>query len=202
MSTAQPELILEIPDADPYGDGSSVTGRFELASIGWGLETRTEQFFESSGLSASLVDTIVDWIADSGGPADGIRQTLALDLGEGVHVCNISFRAWEGSSLQWGDGSGDPRADASGADPRSQMVVFDRYLQTARMDSENTPRLHIPPFYEPDGHYEAPLGVVPETPTVRFESEEDVSGFTGEWTWVEVMSLDGALDTADQEEYA
>lgn len=196
MTWVKPRVT--IPDARPYGDDRDpATGVFVFPSdVRVEIETRTKQFFESSGETA----VILEWLADQAGvdlPGTGLRQTLAFDFGSGTHAVTLDFRSFTGSEYRWGDsGNGGTKGDASVEDVFSQMSVLDRYIQTATLDSENPAILEVAEYSE-EGRY-GPLAVMPENPTLSFDSQEQSSTFDGSITWIETLSLEQVIDGRNQ----
>ncbi|MEE6210859.1 hypothetical protein U3A55_11940 [Salarchaeum sp. III] len=189
---------LTIPDAHPYGDDRDpVTGVFEFSKdIQVEIETRTEKFFESGGETA----VIVDWLASQTGidlPGTGFRQSLNFDFGAGVHAITLDYRAMSDAGDRWGDsGEGGTRGDASGEDLHARMAVLDRYLQTATLDSQNPATLSVSE-YSSEGRY-GPLDVVPESPNMVFDGENESSVFDGSITFIETLSLEQVIDGQNQ----
>ncbi|MDQ2052836.1 hypothetical protein RBH26_20555 [Natronolimnohabitans sp. A-GB9] len=180
--------------------GQTVDGTFVFPSdIIVEFETRTEEFFQSSGRTPALMSVVLDWIQDETDDDvdSSIRQELSIDVGAGIHAITLDFRGYTGSPYQWGDsGEGGTPTDATGEDLHAQMAVFDRYLQAARIDSTNPAILEVGEYSEA-GRY-SPLQVVPENPDVVFDSTEQSSIYDGSVTWVETLSLEESLDGAKQ----
>ncbi|ELY96536.1 hypothetical protein [Natrialba taiwanensis] len=180
--------------------GQTVDGTFVFPSdIGLEYEMRTQEFFQSEGTLSVAASSILDVIADQTDPdiGDGIRQELSFDIGGGIHAITLDFRGYTGSPHQWGStGNGGSATDATGGDLHAQMAVFDRFLNTARIDSTNPATLQAGE-YSDEGRY-GPLQVVPENPNVRFDSTEQSSIYEGSVTWVETVSLDRVIDGSKQ----
>jgi hypothetical protein len=190
---------LRVPQSDPYADGSSVTGVFAFNDqLRYEFETRTERFVEASGVTSDVADTLIDWLSANGGPGDSLRQVIALDIGSGAHAVTLDLSNTAAMG-RWGDsGNGGTMGDATGESVHDRLSVLDRYFQTTRMDSTNTPILEIAEYSE-DGRY-APLSVIPEQPVMSFDAREQTTVFDIDLTLIEVASIDQALDTTNQKE--
>jgi hypothetical protein len=197
--SVSPAATITIDEADPALDGSSVTGVFEVTgNIRYAYEVRTQQFFQAEGTISAISSSVIDFIegkTDEDIDTGSLRQQLTLDIGGGVFAVELQFQGWEGSNLQWGDGSDDEQLDASGDPAQDQMGVLSRYLTTTTMDSRNTVTLDVGVY----GDRYPSLEVIPETPRAEFNSEDETSVFNGSITWIETTSLEKALDSATQE---
>jgi len=201
MTWMKPQVT--IPDATI--NGQTVTGTFVFPSdVGVEIETRTQEFFQTEGTTSALASTIIEWYGDQTDQdidGEGLRQELSLAIGGGIHAITIDFKGYEGSPHQWGNtGDGDTPADATGEDVHAQMAVFDRYLQTATIDSNTPAVLEFGEYSSDSSTRYGPLDVVPENPNVVFTSAEQTSVFDGSVTWIETVNLNQALDSGGQED--
>jgi hypothetical protein len=201
MTWTKPQVT--IPNAQIAGE--TVTGTFVFPSdVVVEIETRTQEFFQSDGTTSVVASTILEWygeLSDQDIDGDGLRQELSLDIGGGIHAITIDFLGYTGSPHQWGNtGAGGTPADATGEDVHAQMAVFDRYLQTATIDSKNPATLEFGEYSSDSSTRYGPLQVIPENPNIVFNSPEESSVFDGSVTWIETISLDQALDTGGQED--
>lgn len=141
---------------------------------------------------------IEEWFGDTDA-AGGKNQGFTLDFGGGEHYCEVSFRGWEGSGSQWGATGDDSEVtadDATGADPRTQLVMLDRAFQLATIDSDNPATLHV--FdYSDQGLYD-PLQVGPVDPNGVFDATETSSWFDGSIRFVEISALTSVFDGRNQ----
>jgi len=201
MTWVKPQVT--IPNAQIAGE--TVTGTFVFPSdVVVEIETRTQEFFQTEGSTPVIASTVLDWFNQQSGEdidGEGLRQELSWDIGGGVHAITIDFAGYTGSPFQWGNtGEGDTPADATGEDVHAQMAVFDRYLQTATIDSKNPAVLEFGEYSSDDATRYGPLNVVPENPNAVFNSTEESSIYEGSVTWVETLSLDQALGSGGQED--
>lgn len=199
MTWTKPQVT--IPDAKIAGD--TVTGTFIFPSdIIVEIETRTQQFFQTEGNTSALASTVLEWYGnqtDQEIDGDGLRQELSLDIGGGIHAIKIDFTGYTGSTHRWGNtGDGGTPADATGEDVHAQMAVFDRYLQTATIDSANPAILEVGEYSSDSETRYGPLEVVPENPNVVFNSPKESSIYDGSVTWVETVNLDQVLDSGQE----
>jgi hypothetical protein len=194
---------LTIQNADVDNDGSAETGVFRAKhNIMYSFGTRTGPIGEGG---SQLWSIIASWYEDQTGSqvlGDGKRQQLRLDLGAGAHTCELDFKGFEGSSLQWGDPTeavGSP-ANATGEHVIDQMQVLDRFLQVAEIDSRDghAATLEVGEYSE-NGRYN-PINVAPEDPEVTFDSENQSSVFSGSITFVEIATLGDAYDATQRQE--
>lgn len=191
--------------ADVDGDGTPEEGTFVFRgdlSTTWG--TRTGYLVGGRG---SNVNSIISRLAGDG---QSKRKGYYVDLGSGEHIIELSFTGWAGARaaddtpLQWGN-TGNPDtltvADATGADPITQLQVLDHYIQVGIIDSNNPARLEIGE-YSPGGLFDDALGkdhldVVLEQP--RFErNSKDPSTFDGKMTCIEAASLSEPADATER----
>jgi hypothetical protein len=182
-------------DADVNGDGQQETGVFEMAG---NLEIvpgiRTGFLIGGRG---STVNSVVSSLLGDGQSA---RKGIYLDLGGGARQVDINFWGWEGARdqdgnpLQWGNtGNTDSptQADATGADPITQIDCLMQYLTVAEIDSRNPATLEYGEHHD-DGLYD-PLDVVVEGPQMT-RAAEDGSWFVGQLTTLEAVDVDQVLD--------
>lgn len=203
MTLQQAELRIR---ADVDGDGSDESGLFVFkGNTTVNPQIRTNFTVGGRGSQANnVIDEGTDFVqntAEDFGIGDGAsnskppsRAGFYLDLGGGKHLIEIEFDSWEGSSLQWGntgDTSQVTQADATGADPLTQMSVLMRYLNLGRSDSR-TPASLSYGEYAQGGLYE-PIDVVVADLSVQ-RSAEDGSWFTGSITLLETLRSDAPLD--------
>jgi hypothetical protein len=186
---------LTIPDARI--DGRTVTGEFVFSrDVRYELRTETEELFQLQGSTAVIASTVLD-LLESGDldVGEGIRQELSLDIGGGLHVCEIDFTGVDGAGIQWGDtGNGETKTDATGEGVHARMCVLDHYLQRATIDSATPAILEVAEYSE-TGRYE-PLKVVPRNPNAVFDSTESSSVWDGQIAFVETQDL--ASGTSEQ----
>ena len=168
-------------DADVDEDGTNESGTFDLSK---GIEIspgiRTGDLIGQAGSAAA---SVIDYIS---GSEDG-RAGFNLDAGGGAKVAEINFSSFEGSDGQWGDGSDNAAADASGEAVFRQMSVLFRYLDRGTFDSRGPAVLEWGEFSE-SGEF-TPLQVSPEEPTVSFAAEEESSVFDGSITLVSTRDI-------------
>ena len=182
--------------ADVDGDGQLEEGRFVLTqqSIDIAPTIRTGYLIGPVG---SSVGAIVDTFS---GQESG-RAGWRLDAGGGAFAIEVSFRrGFDGPDGQWGDGSGDPQADATGEGVFRAMSVLMRYLNRGTYDSRGGSEaiLHWGE-YEPDGVYN-PIKVAPEEPRVQFTAEDQSSVFDGSLTLVATRSITQAAVSQQQDQ--
>lgn len=182
--------------ADVDGDGNDEDGVFEMrGDLNISLGTRTGYLYEGGGQSSNVTAALISAIegaTDGQISGDGKRKKISIDVGGGVHYCEIDFTGWQGSTDQWGDGSatgpGSPTAaDATGANPLIQMSILDRYLQIARIDSTNPATLEVAEYSE-NGFY-GPLDVLVEEPGFTFNAEQQVSIHEGSIVFLEAADI-------------
>jgi len=182
------ELVVE---ADVDGDGSGETGVFDLSSD---VEIT---FSPATQALASFRDGTIQAIAANLTGIDS-RSALRLDIGQGVFVVDVSFISFEGSSGQWGDGSLDPAADATGDGPLRQLSVLAEYLNQGRFDSRQAAKLQTAE-YSDGGEYDS-LDVAPvDQPSLSFAAD-DPSAISGSISFVSVASLGRATVSAQQDD--
>lgn len=168
-------------EADP--GGGPTTGVFDLTGnidISPGIRTRNP-----IGSTGTRVSALSDATA-----TDANRADYLFDAGAGALVVKVDFRGWEGRADPWGDGSDDPRADASGEDVWRQMSVLTRYLDRGTFDSRGGATLEWGEF-STDGVYE-PVPVAPEQPRTSFTATDGTAVFDGSLTLVAARSIDRA----------
>lgn len=167
--------------ADVDGDGVTEDGVFNLSAgieISPGIQTG-----DLIGQTGSQAGAIMDYVAGD----DQGRAGFNLDIGGGFATYRISFKSFEGYSGQWGDGSSDPQADASGEDVWRQMSVWQRYLDRGTYDSENAATLEWGD-YSQSGVYE-PIAVTIQEPSATFAAEEQTSVYGGDITLIATRAL-------------
>lgn len=177
--------------ADVDGDGTDEDGVFDFSG-GINIEPgiRTGDLIGQTGSQASA---IVDYVKSESG-----RSGFNLDIGGGAAVYRISFRNWEGSSGQWGDGSSDPKADATGEDVWRQMSVWQRYLDWGTYDSRNAATLEWGD-YSQSGAY-SPIAVTIEEPSASFTAEKQTSVYEGDITLISISALEKAAVSQAQDQ--
>ena len=186
-------------DADVDGDGTREVGVFRMLSD-FEVAPSVDQGFlvggRGGGIWSLLGDTLnVDVEARKGG---------YLDLGDGVHTVELRFTGFEGATdtdgnpLQWGDGSTDPtdpedvnKADATGADPMSQINCLEQYAASGTTDSRNTALLEYGQRH--DGGVYDPMPVVLDGPTLD-RAAENGSWFDGTITCISAIDFADAID--------
>lgn len=200
MATLQ-KAVLTV-DADVDGDGAAETGEFHMAGnleVTPGLRTGYLVGGRGSTVNSILSSTL--------GDGSNVRQGFYLDLGGGAHTVDIQFRGWEGATdqsgtpVQWGNEGVDDtptKADATGADPITQIDVLMRYLTRAEIDSRSPATLEYGE-YSSGGLYSA-MNVVVEGPNFT-RSAQDGSWFDGSLTCIRAADLNDALDAIKQVDY-
>ena len=177
--------------ADVDGDGSTETGVFDLsAGIEISPRVRTGDLIGGSGSQAAAV---LNYVTDT-----DARTGFNLDLGGGATVVDVSFRGFEGSTGQWGDGSGNAAADATGENVFRQVSVLFQYLRTGTFDSRSPATLAWGE-YSASGVYD-PLDVSPEEPQLTFAADEQTSAFDGTITLVSTQAIADATTPSDQQD--
>jgi hypothetical protein len=175
-------------DAD-VGAGGERTGEFELDS---GIEittsVRTGKLFDGRGSG------IISAVGEEVGVIDEGRAGFSLDIGGGALVVDVQFVNFEGSAGQWGDGSNDDRADATGDEVFRQLSILTRYLQVGTFDSDNPARLSFGEF----GNLYPKLTVTPEEPRLSV-SADDPSRITGNITLVSTRAFDEVLSVGQDD---
>lgn len=187
-------------DADVDGDGETEVGVFEMLAD-FEITPSVEQGFLTGGRGADVWSLITD-ILDVDDVA--ARKGAYIDLGDGLHTVEISFRGFEGATardgtpLQWGDGSSDPtdptdvtKADATGCDPMTQINCLEQYAATGTVDSRNTAVLEYGQRH--DGGVYDPMPVVLDGPTLD-RAAEDQSWFDGTITAISAIDFQDAID--------
>jgi len=180
-------------EADVDDDGSDETGVFDLSTgiqISPGVRTG-----ELIGGTGSTIGALVNDITNSGGNG---RAGFNLDAGGGAATYTIEFVGFEGNVDQWGDGTSNAQADASGEDVWRQLSVFQRYLDVGTYDSRNAATLEWGEFSS--GGVYSPIAVTPEEPQLTFDAYEQSSTFDGSITFVSTRALNQAAISAAQDE--
>lgn len=131
------------------------------------------------------------------------RVSFFLDLGAGVHAHEINFLGWEGSGdkYQFGDGTGNEQADATGEGPYHQMQCFMQYLRTGEYDSRDEhARLRIGEYSDGrysedgvDGIYDDYLHVTVMNMSNNRQAEQPIA-FNGSLLLIETQDLTGPVD--------
>lgn len=192
MTWTDPQIT--VPGAEI--DGEEVTGTFVFPdSVSVELEIRTQEFVASQGTGSVVIGSVLEYLDI--GDGEDLRGVFQIDIGGGVFAVTIDFMGFDGSPHQWGDtGNGGTPTDATGEDVHAQMAVFAKYLDAAKLDSQNYATLEVGEFSE-GGKYD-PLNVVPENPNVVFDSEQQSSVFDGSVTWVSVIDAGISLDLSQR----
>ncbi|MFW5896257.1 MAG: hypothetical protein ACOCUA_02620 [archaeon] len=181
-----------IMSADVDDDGMKEDGEFGLSA---GIEiTPGVRTGDLIGPTGSQAGAIIDFVANA---ANG-RAGFNLDIGGGAATYQISFNGFEGHAAQWGDGSDNPAADASGEGVWRQMSVWQRYLDRGTYDSTNAASLEWGE-YSKGGVYD-PISVAIEEPSATFAAEEETSVWDGTVTLVSTRALSQAAYSQDQDE--
>jgi hypothetical protein len=164
------------------------------------------------GDRAQLIRSMLERLSNAAenldfGEVEGGKRGFYIDSGSGAWEFQLNATLSEtpvgDGFLQMGD-TGDPdeltKTDATGADPRTQADVFERFAVEARTDSESPARLHISNWHDgtytggDPGLFESSLPVViPEGPRVTATSEES-SSVDISVTCVVAMSAENPLD--------
>lgn len=189
MTLQRAELTLS---ADVDNDGNQEDGTFVFEDdVSVQPQVRTGFVIGGRG---SEVNSIIQ---DNVGDGTSSRAGVYLDLGGGQHIVEIEFSNWKGSPVQWGNTGDDTtltQADATGADPITQIGVLMRYLTVGTFDSVQPATLEYGEFSD-SGLYN-PLDVVIEGPQVR-RSADDGAWLDGTLTCIEAVNVDEqALDAA------
>lgn len=166
-------------------------GEFELdAGIEITTSVRTGKLFDGRGAG------ILSAAAEQIGAIDDGRAGFSLDIGGGALVVDIQFTNFEGSQGQWGDGSNDSAADATGEDVWRQLSVLTRYLQVGTFDSEDPANLSFGEFRF-GGEYPR-LAVTPEEPRLTVAAD-DPAIITGNITLVSTRAFDDVLSAGQDD---
>ena len=189
--------------ADVDDDGVQENGVFELyGNLELTVGVRTGYLV--GGQTGSTANAI---ISDIVGQQEANRRPFYLDLGGGARTVEARFRGWEGAEdddgnpVQWGNtgNAGSPtKADATGADPLTQIDVLMRYLTEAEIDSRNPATLEYGE-YSTSGLY-SPLDVAVEGPQFTRAGDEG-DWFDGTMTFITIGDLTAAIDLLTQEEF-
>lgn len=160
-------------------NGSSVTGEFHLkgdVEITGGI--RTGYLIGGKGSQAI-------------GALTGEASEFHFGFG-GPQFWEVSWKSWEGSTLQWGDsGSGGTDTDATGEDPLTQMDVLLEYMANSNLDS-GQPATWAYGEYSSGGRY-SPQLVVPESPKIT-RAADDGSWMDGNMTLLSTKPGDEIVD--------
>jgi len=178
---------LTIPNAKIGGE--TVTGEFVFSKdVRYELKTESEELFQAQGTTAVIASAVLNLLEEGElAVGEGIRQEISADAGAGLHICEVDYSGVEGAGVQWGDGSDDPKRDATAEGIHARMSVLDHYLQRATIDSFEPAILEIAEYSE-KGRY-GPLNVVPRNPNAVFDSTESTSVYDGQIAFVETQSL-------------
>lgn len=204
MVTRLSGAVLEI-------DAFSTTGVFRLKKHFEQTSDVERRFIvgDRAQLIRSMLDRLSDAVEDLDfGQLEGGRRGFYIDGGTGTWEiqlnASLSETPVDGEHLQMGD-SDDPstltKTDATGANPRTQAEVFQRFTREAKTDSRSPARLHIGHYhdgtYSEDGEpglFENSLPVViPQGPEV-IEKSESSSSVDVSLTCVVALSVDDAGD--------
>lgn len=182
---------LELPDG---GNSISPSLVFEATSVG--VTHNTDLTALGGGSSAIAVLSDLAGVEDV--QAEGKRQSARLDLGAGLHITELDFSSYEGSSDRWGapDGNGGPW-DATGDEPRAQLQTLDNALRLTTIDSRNPATLKVGKYSGQSGEFD-PLEVAPLESPLTFDNEVNASRFTGRLRFIDIASVTGALDAAKE----
>jgi hypothetical protein len=180
-------------EADVNADGAEEAAQFDLSpSLEISPRVRTGYLIGPRG---SSVGAAVDLIT---GDEQG-RAGFRLDAGGGALVFDVSAKGLESPSAgQWGDGSDDPAADATGSDPFHQMSVLLQYLNVGVYDSAQGAGTFEWGEYSSDGAY-TPVAVTPEEPQMTFSSQDQASTFDISLTLVATRSIEQAAVSQAQD---
>jgi hypothetical protein len=208
MLTNKAYLSLEDSDSEAVfelqidlEDSTELSKQMLMGNRGQYLQEVYQQIFESSAPDLEGANR---------------RKGFSIDAGAGEWAPNLSFGAgMESESIQWGDGSGDPQRDASGAEihPMRRKHVLEQWLARTRTDSANPAYLYWGEWT--DGRFEGDPGAFGEPMTVAVreatlnspDPEQDTSTMTGSLTIVRIAvfpdkvqdirsSVSSALDDA------
>jgi hypothetical protein len=115
------KVVLEL-DADITGNSTEDSGVFEIEKdLTIDHTVTVDPLLDQSG------DRILGAIPNvpDGEPN---RQGITLDVGGGTNEYRIQFKAIDGGTNQWGDNTGNDKADATGDSARRKKDVLMRYL--------------------------------------------------------------------------
>jgi len=189
--------------ADVDNDGTAEDGEFHLygnLELTPGLRTG----YLLGGQTGATANAVTGDLTDR---ENVNRRPYYLDLGGGARTVEARFRGWEGAEddddnpVQWGN-TGDPttltKADATGADPLTQIDVLMRYLTEGEIDSRDPATLEYGE-YSSGGLY-SPLDVAVEGPQFTRAGDEG-DWFDGTMTFVTIGDLLEPLDIRAQEPF-
>jgi len=170
-------------------NGTTATGTFVFdAGLTLSPTIRTGELVGANG---QIVQAAIDKIS-------GQQGGFKFRLNGGVPVAEIDFRSFEGSSNQWGDGSGVDARDATGDGVFRQMSVFYKYLVESASDSLQPATLSWGEFSS-SGVYD-PFNVAPEEPEQTLDVSEETSTFGGRIRLVSVADVKQADVSQQQDE--
>lgn len=194
--------VLEL-DADVDGDGNQETGVFEMVG-----DLEFGQDIIADHILSRELGNINSVLTGFSGSLKSKRTSFYVDLGDGVNRFNINFLGWEGVNAghQWGDGSSDPVADATGSSPYHQAQCLAEYLRMGEYDSrDEDARLRIGEYSDgtyaedgSDGVYDDYIHVTVKNYSLNRVADNPVA-FDGSITLEETQDLTGPVDIAAQE---
>jgi hypothetical protein len=170
-------------------NGTATTGTF-VFDTGLTLSP-TIRTGELVGANGQIVQAAIKKIS-------GQQGGFKFRLSGGVPVADIEFQSFEGSSNQWGDGSGIDARDATGDGVFRQISVLYKYLIESTSDSLGAATLSWGEFSS-SGVYE-PFKVAPEEPEQTLDVSENTSTFSGRVRLVSVATIDDAPVSQEQDE--
>ena len=190
----QDVLQIEIT-ADVDDDGTKETGVFEISGGAEGQASYTEevQIDPIIGGSAQNINSAIQQYIFG---ENHRRRGIYIENGGGAHIFDIQFNGWEGSSNQWGDGSGTLPADATGEGPRRQIQIFQNYLRKGSIDSLNPAVVQFGE-YNPNGSLDDQLYMFVGSPTLT-NSVTAEKTFDGTMQLVEIERLDIPIDILER----
>lgn len=178
--------------ADVDGDGTAEQATFWLGEeMELTPRIETQDLVGQAGTNAL---SFVDYVTANDGGHGGIN----LNFGGGVAATEISFALPAGDpSLDWGDGSNDDAADATGSSVLHQISVWDRYMDLAETDSLAPATLSWG-MYSASGVYE-PKTVAIQNPTATFDAREQAASFDGSVALVSIRDLENIASASQQQ---
>jgi len=183
--------------ADVDGDGDLEHGVFTLSDSDIEVAPTIR-----TGYLIGPVGSNVGAIVDIAPGQESGRAGFRLDAGGGAFAVELSAKPGGVTPPdgQWGDGSGDPVADATDANSVfKSMSVLMRYLNRGTFDSRSGSRAILSwGEYSESGVYN-PIKVAPEEPRAQFAAEETSSTFDFSLTLVAVRGIQQAAVSQKQD---
>lgn len=159
--------------------------------------TRTGYLTEGSG------STAWSFIQGLTGGGDSSRKGAYIEGGGGIHMVEIEFTGWQGSTdadgnqLQWGDtGNGGTKTDATGEKALAQIQCLTHYMNTHNVGSlaDDLPTIEFGErSSDSDSKYD-PMEVALEGPNMTKQGDNG-EWFDGQLTCLAAIDLRSALDS-------